>query len=216
MQFRLREVRFGEIDKIKEFYSQNPDKHVMPRPDDILKKAIDDGYLFAVFASNFEYRDKIVAVSGCYASKFDNKIYMEAGGSRINENYQGLGLHRILHSVRALTAHINEEDLASYFGAIICPNPPSVTNIVRCGFIKWENPPQELVNERAIYAGEGECIEYFYLPKSELKSHANSVIDIVNKDYFIKSEKKVRLKLDIKISSINMASLIYISRNGLS
>lgn len=215
MHFRLREVRLNEVDKVKEFYNHNPDRHVMPRPDDILIKAVNNGYLFAVFASNFEFRDKIVAVSGCYASIFDNKIYMEAGGSRISENYQGLGLHRILHFVRALTAYINEEDLSSYFGAIICPNPPSVKNIIRCGFVNWENPPEELVNERTIYAGDSETIEYFYLPKSELRTHANNIIKIFRDEFFIKGDQKVKIKLEIKICSVNFDSLVYISQNGL-
>lgn len=193
--FLLEQANSKNIPNILTFYKENPDRHIMPRPEDILSLAASNGNLFLLYDNNNE----IAGVSGIYGLKIDNNFYVEAGGSLIKEKWRGNGLHKILHYARSLTAHTIEDRFEEYFGAIICPNPQSVGSIKNCLFEEWKSPPSKLVADRAAYAGKNEHIEFFRLPEKSMYRHASLLIDTFNNKSFIHHNKKINIIININI-----------------
>lgn len=187
----------------------------MPRPDEIIESAIKDGHLF-VLEDVSAIRPIYAGISGFYPSFFDGNLYMEAGGSLISKFHRGYGLHKVLHYIRALTAHHKEQEISVYFGAIICPNEPSVRNILACEFEPWGDPPHELITQRAPYAGPGESIEYFQLNRAKLKIHAQHLLNIKQKGFYKKGPLDIQLFIDVKITNIFIEELHEIAVHGFN
>jgi hypothetical protein len=109
-------------------------------------------------------------------------ILKEAGGSLVNGDYRGLSVHKIFHCARVLHEFILDRGgFVEYFGAIICPNPPSEANIQVAGFEPWPDPPTSLVAERAPYAKEGQEIRYFRFVEKNLQTAAKKLLTYANR-----------------------------------
>lgn len=166
----FREAEMSEIPDIKAFYTNNPSKHVMVRIDQALQRAIADRCLLVVEALHPAGTSDWAAVSGVYSyDEYDGLLLKEAGGSLVNSNYENLGIHKVLHALRAVTTHVVEPDFDHYFGAIITPNPKSEHNLYKTGFVDWPTPPEKLVADRRQFALPGQTIKFFELPKTRLQ-----------------------------------------------
>jgi hypothetical protein len=173
-RFIVREANLFEFEDVRAFYKANPDEHVMLRAEEVVKAAISEGVFFIALDTEKEDSSRIFAASAVYSVPVRDEggkiiILKEAGGSLVNPNYRGLSVHKIFHCARVLHEFILDRGgFAEYFGAIICPNDPSVANINQAGLEPWHDPPASLVAERAPYAKEGQEIKFFRFPEKAI------------------------------------------------
>ncbi|MGD0144061.1 MAG: hypothetical protein ABSC92_12950 [Rhizomicrobium sp.] len=191
----IREANLYEYDDIWKFYQKNPDDHVMIRAEEAVKSAIADGVFFMALDTDIiSDGDRIFAVSAVYSKPYlveggGTVLLKEAGGSLVHPGYRGYSIHKIFHCARVLHEFILDRGgFAEYFGAIICPNDPSVSNIERAGFVPWTNPPAALCAERAPFAKEGQEIRFFRFPIEALPALAEQLLRAADQGKIVKAE----------------------------
>ncbi len=189
-RFTIREARANEIAVARAFYAKHPDPHVMPRAEDVLRAAQEDGALFCAELAAYPEGASApqiaygvgdwIAISGAYRAVYDGVRLFENGGSIVSTPYRGFSVHKLLHAARILTVKIMQAGAYDrIFGAIIAPNNPSKKNLLRAGFAIWSDPPAALRAERDPYAtGPGSQIEYFCFPDSALPALARFLLDV--------------------------------------
>lgn len=184
----IREANLYEYDEIRAFYEKNPDPHVMPRPEDVMKLAIADGvFLIGLDTDILVDGERIFAVSSVYNVPARDRgkapmLLKEAGGSLVNQKYRGYSVHKVLHCARILHMFILDRGgFDQYFGAIVCPNPASVSNIEKAGFVPWSDPPESLVADRAPFAKEGQTIQFYRFPEASLQKTAADLLTFANR-----------------------------------
>lgn len=209
MGYRIREARDEDISPIRDFYARNPDPHVMPRPKEVLQRAIENGRLFLL--EDVLREPIMIGVSGVYVGYYDGMRVAEAGGSLIATNYRGHGLHKICHYVRSVTVYHQEDTIEGYFGGIICPNPESVGSITSVGFKEWRSPPPSLVAERLPFAQEGQTIVYFSLHESTIFDHAFHILSMFEEGGFNRRGAWIDLYFDIRLTDIHLPTLRYLA-----
>ena len=181
----IREAHLYEFDDIRRFYECYPDDHVMLRAPDVVNAAISGGGFFLAIDTSLSEEDRIIGASAGYSISAQlehggSVTLKEAGGSLVIEPYRGFGIHKVFHYCRSLHHFILDRyGFKEYFGAIVCPNDQSVSNIKKMGFDEWDTPPQSLVDARLPYAKEdGQEIKYFKFPMESLKNHAENIIQL--------------------------------------
>ncbi len=183
-RFLIREATIAEFDELREFYEKNPDEHVMFRHDNAVKKAINDGVFLIAIDTSLEDGERIFGASAVYTVSAQRDTggtitLKEAGGSNVKKDYRGFGVHKVFHWARSLHKFILDRGgFETYFGAIICPNPPSEANIVKAGFLPWDDVPASLVAERQSYAdpAAGQSVQFYSLRKEALVEHAKCLL----------------------------------------
>jgi hypothetical protein len=172
--FRL--ARPEEAPRVQAFFEEHQDRHVMPRGEEVYRKTAAGETLFVAIADPRGQRDW-AGVSGVFDVDREGLLLREAGGSRVARIYEGRGLHKVFHCLRALTIALFEPEYDKYFGAIIAPNPKSEHNLRQLGFDDWADPPDWLVAERAPYADQaGESIKYFKLEDAAFQPLAERLL----------------------------------------
>lgn len=190
----IREATAGDYEDVVCFYEENPDEHVMLRNEADVRNAISNGTFFIAIDTEADNNGRICAASAVYdvPSTLDSGgsvLLKEAGGSLTKPNMRGLGLHKVFHAARGLHEYILDRfGFDYYFGAIILPNPPSVTNIEKMGFEPWPEVPRRLVEERAPYALSEEGIGFFRCKEAALQTHANYLLNIQNIGHIVRRD----------------------------
>lgn len=160
-RFIIREAVHLDYSDIRKFYETNPDEHVMLRSEEAVRRAIDEGVFFLALDLSKTDGDRIFAASAVYTvtaqlATGGTVVLKESGGSNVNKQYRGFGVHEVFHWARALHKFILDRGgFDVYFGAIIHPNEPSQKNLLRNGFVEWTDPPPMLTDGDARLAITG-------------------------------------------------------------
>ena len=202
----LRKINLGrgykpeEAAKLFEFYDKNKhDGNRVRDPINILN-ALKSGQFFVVENSS----GSILAASSTFNY---GSIFIEAGGTRVLEEIQGLGIQKLFHHVRIVETAIFEDNYSDYITVVANWNDKSIKNIKKSGFKCWKPKKQDLAVLGKIDASgvEAENVSYYRIPKSDLHKNASDAaknLMLLYNNPIIKSshtEKVISLVLDIKI-----------------
>lgn len=224
-RFVIREALQTDLDDIVTFYQEFPDSHVMLRTEAAVRTAIRNGTFFLGIDTSATNAGRIFAASAVYDVEAiliggGTMTLKEAGGSNVKEDRRGFGIHQIMHAARAMHEFILDRGgFHEYFGAIIVPNDPSVKNIMRMGFEKWQDVPPSLRAEREPYVGEGNNLEFYRLLPQSLPLHAKKLIETASRSLVENRHgelKQVELVLDIETVRKYMPILERVADNDIS
>ncbi|MEQ1754684.1 MAG: hypothetical protein ABL973_11185 [Micropepsaceae bacterium] len=215
-----------EYDDIRRFYEENPDEHVMFRGEEVVKRAISSGVFFLALDTDKDSTNRIFGASAvydvpCQDDKGGSLLLKEAGGSLVAPSYRGFGIHKVFHHLRMLHEQVLDKNgCDAHFGAIICPNKESESNILKAGFEPWHEVPAALVNERAPFAKEGQEIRFFKFNKDNIVQQAALLLKAeyrgnVSRDYN-GSNEAVPLVLDVELLKHYRPVIEQLARGDLS
>lgn len=154
----------GALDsgKLLEFYYRNIDKMIRPRPEEVIRNAVENGAFFDVE----DYERNIAGAAGAY--EYLEHKYIEIGSTKILSEIQGYGLHKLFITSRLLNTIYFMPPEECIFCAIKPDNEKSIHSVSKMGFVKW-NPPGELVNARRelLMISSGESLQFMRFEPSK-------------------------------------------------
>lgn len=134
-------VKDHQLTELLHFYLDNQNIMVRPRPEKLIKDAVENGAFFDIE----DYELNILGAGGIY--EYLEHQYIELGSTQILDRLQGYGLHKLFIATRVLNILLLMPPGDSIFCTIKAGNEISIRSIQKMGFSPW-TPPEELILER--------------------------------------------------------------------
>lgn len=190
---KINSVNFDSCDELISFYDLNKHPNVRPRPEDILKNAVEQ----TAFIEIRDEKGNIVGAAGYF--DYEDSQYFEIGSTLILK--EGFGLQKLLISMRLLAIYTTTYGDMPVFTVVKKVNTErSTASIIKVGFQEWNDPPKALLDERNSSLGNkarGGNVNFFILTWSSehIKAMAERFLHILKNPVIEKNGKAIRISI---------------------
>jgi ribosomal protein S18 acetylase RimI-like enzyme len=177
----LRHAQMADHPSVVGFFRSQPSPFLRERPDAELLDAIEQRRFLII--ETVRPSRIVAAIAGFNMDQCLPDLVVQVGAVRVADEFQGLGLARILLSTMLLTIYKEEQELELVYAAVRGDNKPSIAMVTRGGFAPWTPDHPEL---RAFYAEAlaGNATEtapekrkgFFRFDPARLPDHASTLL----------------------------------------
>lgn len=176
--------------RMLEFYSSNPNRFILPRPESEFLQAVKRRWHFLV-----EKNGRIMAGSGIFDYS-DDQPFVEVSETLILPPLQGFRLQGFLFRIRIAAIVVTQGPTVGITTAVDPGNTRSMSSVRRQGFQTWSRPIEEVYSSCPTCPNNLEAIknrkrcwcDYFILPIDAARANVRQLLEDS------RDEKKVRLK----------------------
>lgn len=199
-------VKHENLSKLLKFYQNNVDDMVRPRPEKIIIDAVDNG----AFYDLEDFNEEIKGAAGAY--EYLQHKYIEIGSTKILEEIQGYGLHKLFITSRILNTIYFMPPEESIFCSIKKNNSKSINSVRKLGFEEWE-PPEDLITARSeiLNVSSNENIQFmrFLQNQENLSIIAKEYLRCMNQSKFQNRDiQKPLIRVNIRLGYLSSQEAI--------